>query len=69
MKTTERNWSAIKDYQWGNFGQRAFYTRQDWIEQCFDWCYAGMSNEEYEKWDEEPEKLLEDYLDWRAHQS
>ncbi|MBR2676234.1 MAG: hypothetical protein IKE28_04910 [Solobacterium sp.] len=27
-------------------------------------CY-----EYYEKWDEEPEKLLEDYLDWRAHQS
>ena len=27
-------------------------------------CY-----EYYEKWDEQPEKLLEDYLDWRAHQS
>lgn len=60
MKTTERNWSAYEDYQWGNFGQRAFYTRQDWIEQCFDWCYGGMSNEEYEQLDEEEKE----YLDW-----
>lgn len=60
MITTERNWSAIKDYEGGNFGQRAFYTRQDWIEQCFEWCYGGMPDDEYESLEDEERE----YLDW-----
>lgn len=46
MNTTERNWSSIRDYEGGNFGQRSFYTRQDWIEQCFEWCWGGLPDEE-----------------------
>lgn len=58
MNTTERNWSAIQDYQHTNFGQRSFYTRQQWIEQCFDWCDGGLP--EVEDMDEEQR----DYWDW-----
>jgi hypothetical protein len=58
MNTTERNWSAIQDYQNTNFGQRSFYTRQQWIEQCFDWCDGGLT--EVEDMDEEQR----DYWDW-----
>lgn len=59
MKTTERNWSAIKDYQFSNFGQRSFYTRQGWIEQCFEWCYGGMPAGD-DEWDEDEKE----YYDW-----
>lgn len=58
MNTTERNWSAIQDYQNTNFGQRSFYTRQDWIEQCFMWCDGGMPK--VEDMDEEQK----DYWEW-----
>ena len=60
MKTRERNWSATQDYLNGGFGQRAFYTRQDWIEQCMEWCYGGMPDEQDEELDEEQKE----YLDW-----
>lgn len=56
---TERNWSAIRDYQGTNFGQRSFYTRQDWIEQCFDWSWGGMPAED-EDWDDD----TREYKDW-----
>lgn len=59
MKTT-RNWSGICDFQGGNFGQRKFYTRQDWIETCMEWCYGGMPIEEYEQLEDEERE----YLDW-----
>lgn len=58
MNTTERNWSAIQDYQHTNFGQRSFYTRQQWIEQCFEWCDGGLPKAE--DMDEEQR----DYWDW-----
>ena len=37
MEEIKRNWSSIEDYQGGNFGQRAFYTREQWIEQIAEW--------------------------------
>ena len=60
MNTTERNWSAIRDYEGGDFGLRSFYTRQDWIEQCFDWTFGGMP-EWGEEWDEDEREYM-DYL-------
>lgn len=60
MKKEKRNWSAIQDYQGGNFGQRSFYTREEWIEQCFEWTFgAGMP--EIEDMDED-EREYYDYL-------
>jgi hypothetical protein len=59
MNTTERNWSAIEDYQGGCFGQRSFYTRQEWIEQCFEWTFGGMPS--VEEMDED-ERDYYDYL-------
>lgn len=60
MNTTERNWSAITDYQNTNFGQRSFYTRQQWIEQCFEWQFVcGMPD--LEDMDEQ-EREYYDYL-------
>lgn len=58
MNTTERNWSAIQDHLNSNFGQRSFYTRQQWIEQCFDWCYGGLPD------DEDLEDEQADYKEW-----
>ena len=58
MNATERNWSAIQDHLNSNFGQRSFYTRQQWIEQCFDWCYGGLPDEE----DLDDEQI--DYKEW-----
>lgn len=60
MEEIKRNWSAIRDYLGGNFGQRAFYTREHWIEQCWEWCYGGMPEDDYEQLDEEER----DYMDW-----
>lgn len=60
MNITERNWSAIRDYEGGDFGLRSFYTRQDWIEQCFDWTFGGMP-EWGEEWDEDEREYM-DYL-------
>ena len=59
MKAKERNWSAIIDYQWSNFGQRAFYTRKDWEEQCWTWCYGGMPDLELDELDEEQREYME----------
>jgi hypothetical protein len=62
----ERNWSAVCDYLGGGFGQRAFYTRKDWIEQCFEWCYGGMPDEECDE-DEEYDVIVQEqreYLVW-----
>lgn len=52
MNTTERNWSSINDYEGGNFGYRAFYTRKEWIEQCLEWSQDRVDDEEedYERW-------------------
>lgn len=60
MNTIERNWSAIRDYEGGDFGFRSFYTRQDWIEQCFDWTFGGMP-EWGTEWDEDEREYM-DYL-------
>lgn len=61
MEKITRNWSAIQDYEGGgNFGQRAFYTRQDWIEQCFEWQF-GCGMPDLEDMDEE-EREYYDYL-------
>lgn len=56
----ERNWSAIQDHLNGGFGQRSYYTKQDWIEQCMEWCYGGMPDEE----DGAIEQEQREYLDW-----
>lgn len=61
MNTTERNWSAICDYEGLNFGQRAFYTRKDWIQQCIDWSYDRIDDEEDEKSYEEHLNEMEDW--------
>lgn len=37
MKTTERNWSSIADWQGLSFGLRSFYTREQWIKQVEEW--------------------------------
>ena len=37
MKTTTRNWSSVRDYLGDNFGLRAFYTREQWIQQVNEW--------------------------------
>ena len=58
MEKIIRNWSAIEDYQGGNFGQRAFYTRQEWIEHCFDWTFGGYPDCE-EDMDEDERECLE----------
>lgn len=46
MSKTERNWSAYKDWEGGNFGQRLYYTREDWIQQCLDW-FQDRDEDEY----------------------
>lgn len=61
MNTTERNWSGINDYQGGNFGQRSFYTRQEWIDACMEWNFGGVPVNE-EDWDEE-EREYKEWLD------
>lgn len=52
METTKRNWSSIKDYENGSFGYRAFYTREEWIEQAIEWSQDRCDDEE------------EEYRDW-----
>lgn len=52
MNTTERNWSSINDYEHGSFGYRAFYTREEWIEQAIEWSQDICDDEE------------EEYRDW-----
>lgn len=42
----KRNWSAYIDYEGGLFGQRLYYTREDWIQQCLDW-FPDKDEEEY----------------------
>lgn len=65
MNTTERNWSAIRDHLNGRFGQRAFYTRQDWIEQCCEWCYGGMPDKDLKEDELSAEDIEErEYLEW-----
>ena len=50
MNTTERNWSSIQDFEGGFWGVRAFYTRQDWIQQALEWSQDRCEDMEYEKW-------------------
>lgn len=52
MKTTERNWSSIYDYEGGNFGYRAFFTREEWIEQDLEWSLDIVDDEaeDYKRW-------------------
>lgn len=51
MNTTERNWSSIYDFEGGNFGYRAFYTREQWIEQAIEWSQDRCDDEnEYIEW-------------------
>ena len=52
METTKRNWSSIKDNENGSFGYRAFYTREEWIEQAMEWSQDRCDDEE------------EEYRDW-----
>lgn len=61
MNTTERNWSAITDYEGGNFGQRSFYTKQEWINTCLMWNFGGVPVNE-DDWDEE-EREYKAWLD------
>lgn len=63
MKTTERNWSSIRDYQNTDFGQRSFFTRKEWIEQCFDWNNGGFPD--IEDMDDEDRE----YYDWLSEMS
>lgn len=37
---TERNWSSVEDYEGGNFGQRCFYTREQWVKQVEEWHFT-----------------------------
>ena len=51
MEEIKRNWSSIYDYEGGNFGYRAFYTREQWIEQAIDWSQDRCDDEdEYIEW-------------------
>jgi hypothetical protein len=58
METT-RNWSAICDFLGGDFGLRSFYTREQWIEQAFEWMFddvnpedkENLASEQMEYWD------------------
>lgn len=59
MNTTERNWSAIDDYEGGNFGQRSFYTRQDWTFTCIEWTFGGVPVND-EDWDDD----AREYKEW-----
>lgn len=59
MRTTERNWSAIVDYN-GHDRLRSFLTRQEWIEQCLEWYDEDGRATERDDYEEEL-NALEDW--------